>query len=102
MPLLRKVIDQMEGDDGWVNLGEVGKRVTNLFPDFDSRTYGHGKLSDLVEKSGSFEIDRHPGRPGHCFVIGLVRLGTAHFASLLSLTSMANPLQTTDRQIKLR
>ena len=33
-----------------------------LFPDFDSRTYGHGKLSDLVEKSGSFEIDRQPGR----------------------------------------
>src|SRR5712664_3762325 len=26
VPLLRKVIDQMEGDDGWVNLGEVGKR----------------------------------------------------------------------------
>jgi len=62
VPLLRKVIDQMEGDDGWVNLGEVGKRITNLFPDFDSRTYGHGKLSDLVEKSGSFEIDRQPGR----------------------------------------
>ena len=62
VPLLRKVIDQMEGDDGWVNLGEVGKRINNLFPDFDSRTYGHGKLSDLVERSGSFEIDRQPGR----------------------------------------
>ena len=52
----------MESDDGWLNLGEVGKRITNLFSDFDSRTYGHGKLSDLVEKSGSFEIDRPPGR----------------------------------------
>jgi NYN domain/OST-HTH/LOTUS domain len=62
VPLLRKVIDQMDGDDGWVNLGEVGKRINNLFPDFDSRTYGHGKLSDLVERSGSFEIDRQPGR----------------------------------------
>jgi hypothetical protein len=62
VPLLRKVIDQMEGDDGWVNLGEVGKRMNNLFPDFDSRTYGHGKLSDLVEKAGAFEIDRKPGR----------------------------------------
>ena len=62
VPLLRKVIEQMEGDDGWVNLGEVGKRITNLFPDFDSRTYGHGKLSDLVAKSGSFEVDRQAGR----------------------------------------
>ena len=31
-------------------------------PDFDPRTYGHGKLSDLVVKSGSFEIDRQAGR----------------------------------------
>ena len=62
VPLLRKVIEQMEGDDGWVNLGEVGKRINNLFPDFDSRTYGHGKLSDLVAKSGSFEVDRQAGR----------------------------------------
>ena len=50
VPLLRKVIDQMDSEDGWVHLGEVGKRVTNLAPDFDSRTYGHAKLSDLVVK----------------------------------------------------
>jgi uncharacterized LabA/DUF88 family protein len=62
VPLLRKVIDQMDSDDGWVNLGEVGKRIINLFPDFDSRTYGHAKLSDLVAKSGSFEVDRQAGR----------------------------------------
>src|SRR3954447_25448488 len=48
VPLLRKVIAQMDSDDGWVHLGEVGKRVTNLAPDFDPRTYGHAKLSDLV------------------------------------------------------
>jgi hypothetical protein len=62
IPLLEKVIDQMESEDGWVNLGEVGKRVTNLAPDFDPRTYGHSKLSDLVLKTGSFEVDRPEGR----------------------------------------
>ena len=61
VPLLRKVIDQMEGEDGWVHLGEVGKRVTNLAPDFDPRTYGHAKLSDLVLGTGAFDIDRPEG-----------------------------------------
>jgi len=62
LPLLRKVIEQMESDDGWVSLGDFGQRVTNLAPDFDPRTYGHGKLSDLVERSGAFELDRTEGR----------------------------------------
>ena len=62
MPLLRKVIAQMDGDDGWVHLSEVGKRVTNLAPDFDSRTYGHAKLIDLVQKTLLFEVDRQDGR----------------------------------------
>jgi len=62
VPLLRRVIDEMDSEDGWVHLGEVGKRVTNLAPDFDPRTYGHAKLSDLVLKTGSFDVDRPEGR----------------------------------------
>jgi len=62
LPLLRKVIEQMESDDGWVSLGDFGQRVTNLAPDFDARTYGHAKLSDLVANSGAFELDRSEGR----------------------------------------
>ena len=38
-PIIKKVIAQMESEDGWVGLGEVGKGLTNLAPDFDSRTY---------------------------------------------------------------
>ena len=62
IPLLRKVIAQMDSEDGWVHLGEVGKRITNLAPDFDPRTYGHVKLSDLVLKTGHFDVDRPEGR----------------------------------------
>ena len=58
-PILRKVIAQMDDEDGWVSLGGVGQRLGNLAPDFDPRTYGHAKLSDLVRKTGAFEID-HP------------------------------------------
>jgi hypothetical protein len=36
----------------------VGQRLAALASDFDPRTYGEGKLSDLVEKAGSFESRR--------------------------------------------
>lgn len=58
-PIIRKVIEQMESEDGWVLLGAVGNQLQNLAPDFDSRTFGFRKLSDLVRKTGAFEID-HP------------------------------------------
>lgn len=62
VPILRKAISQMEGEDGWVSLGALGTRLANLAPDFDSRSYGVGKLSDLVRKSGAFEIEQTEGR----------------------------------------
>jgi NYN domain/OST-HTH/LOTUS domain len=62
MPLLRKVIAQMDDEDGWVGLGGVGQRIANLAPDFDPRTYGHAKLGDLVRATGFFEVDRLEGR----------------------------------------
>ena len=57
VPLLRKVIAQMDDDDGWVGLGGVGQRLPNLAPDFDSRTYGFTKLRDLVRGTGAFEVE---------------------------------------------
>ena len=59
VPIIRKVIAQMESEDGWVPLGAVGKHLANLASDFDPRTYGFRKLSDLVRKTNAFEID-HP------------------------------------------
>jgi uncharacterized LabA/DUF88 family protein len=58
-PIIKKVITQMESEDGWVPLGEVGKQLANLASDFDPRTFGFRKLSDLVRKTNSFEIE-HP------------------------------------------
>jgi hypothetical protein len=64
VPVLRKVMAQMEGEEGWLDLGTVGQRLFNLVPDFDSRTYGFGKLSDLVRKTGAFEVERPEGGRG--------------------------------------
>lgn len=62
VPILTKVIEQMEGEDGWVTLGAVGQRLANVASDFDPRTYGHRKLSDLVRQTGAFEVQQADGR----------------------------------------
>jgi uncharacterized LabA/DUF88 family protein len=59
LPILERAIAQMESEDGWVLLGAVGTQLANLAPDFDPRTFGFRKLSDLVRKTDAFEIE-HP------------------------------------------
>jgi hypothetical protein len=61
IPILKKAISQVESEDGWVMLGEVGGQVSNLFSDFDVRSYGHSKLSDLVRKTGAFDVEKTDG-----------------------------------------
>ena len=58
--LIRKAIIQPD-DDGWVPLGTVGKNLINLASDFDSRSYGHAKLIDLVTNVGGFDTRRAEG-----------------------------------------
>jgi uncharacterized LabA/DUF88 family protein len=58
VPVVKKAVAQIESEDGWVLLSAVGKQLTIFAPDFDSRTYGCSKLSDLVRKTGAFEIDQ--------------------------------------------
>jgi uncharacterized LabA/DUF88 family protein len=61
IPILQKAISQIESEDGWVLLGTVGEQISNLFSDFDARTYGSSKLSDLVRKTDAFEIEKVGG-----------------------------------------
>jgi len=61
VPIIRKAIELMESEDGWVSLGEVGRRLANVASDFDPRTFGFRKLSDLVRKTDFFEIELSKG-----------------------------------------
>jgi uncharacterized LabA/DUF88 family protein len=62
VPILLRVIEQMDTEDGWVPLGAVGNQLANLAPDFDPRTFGFRKLSDLVRQTEAFELDQPEGR----------------------------------------
>ena len=56
MPLLTAAI--RNHDDDWVPLSVIGNHVHEANPEFDPRTYGCQKLTDLLDKTGMFEIRR--------------------------------------------
>jgi uncharacterized LabA/DUF88 family protein len=59
---LRNAVEAASDDDGWAGLASVGHILTNQSPDFDSRTYGYARLSDLMTATSLFEMDRRsPG-----------------------------------------
>ena len=61
-PLIHTAITDMDEDgDGWVGIGGIGNRLRNAWPDFDQRTYGHAKLSDLIRATGAFDVEVAPG-----------------------------------------
>ena len=56
--LVKQAIDMASQDDGWALLANVGSNLRKLNPAFDSRTYGHSQLSQLVKsRQDFFEIE---------------------------------------------
>lgn len=49
LDLLTTAFEQTSDDSGWSHLGTFGASMSKLKPDFDSRTYGYKKLSELVK-----------------------------------------------------
>ena len=58
VPLIRAAMRGQDEED-WIQLSVIGNHIHAANPDFDSRTYGCAKLSDLLEKTGLFEVDRN-------------------------------------------
>ena len=56
-----KAMDSIDADDDWYALGPLGQFITAANPDFDTRTYGRKKLSELVADIPIFETQRGPG-----------------------------------------
>jgi predicted nuclease of predicted toxin-antitoxin system len=56
VPLILRAMDKIEQDDDeWYPLGPLGQYITADNPDFDVRSYGKRKLSDLVLDLKRFE-----------------------------------------------
>ncbi len=53
--LIRNVVLNTNEADDWASLSFVGSQLGKMYPDFDSRSYGHKRLSDLVRAIDRFE-----------------------------------------------
>ncbi|MBJ3763264.1 NYN domain-containing protein [Maribius pontilimi] len=58
VPLILRAMDKIQQDDEWYALGQLGQYITAETPDFDTRTYGKRKLSDLVQDLKRFETKK--------------------------------------------
>jgi uncharacterized LabA/DUF88 family protein len=58
---LLTALEQVAGEDGWVSLSDFGSYLNKIKSDFDPRSYGYKKLSDLVRgKKDLFYFDERP------------------------------------------
>ncbi|MEW1648420.1 OST-HTH/LOTUS domain-containing protein [Streptomyces sp. NPDC091219] len=55
--------------NGRPHLANIGHIITKQRSDFDSRTYGYTKFSDLVAATVLFELDRRTPREGKATVL---------------------------------
>jgi len=62
---ITKVLDDIADEDGWAHLSVLGTNITKLRPDFDPRTHGFKKLSDLIKAyPQAFELQARGGSGG--------------------------------------
>jgi uncharacterized protein (TIGR00288 family) len=62
--LINSSIRDVEDENGWAFLAEVGNLIVKKQPSFDSRNYGYDKLTTLVRSIGKYDIEmRDTGNP---------------------------------------
>ncbi len=62
--LLTESVEAAAGDDGWANLGTVGSNVMRQASDFDSRTWGYSKLTELMKAHPDFQVQQRSAGEG--------------------------------------
>ncbi len=60
--LILSAMDKIDVEGNWYALSRIGHQLLADKPDFDTRTYGFKKLSDLVKELKGFEIKSEPGK----------------------------------------
>lgn len=73
--LLRGAVEAVADDDGWANISAVGAHIANQ-SSFDSRNFGYRKLSNLIETTTLFDMEKrsHKGSTGYDFYLRDKRL----------------------------
>ena len=59
--VILKAMDSLDQEGEWFNLGRLGQLIVAAHSDFDARSYGRNKLSDLIGDLKIFETRRGAG-----------------------------------------
>nr|WP_245580805.1 NYN domain-containing protein [Vibrio proteolyticus] len=62
--ILRGAASEYQDEDGWSFLGQCGGLIKRQYPDFSSKNYGFNTLSQLIEATELFEIDKRQTQAG--------------------------------------
>ncbi|MDY0235199.1 MAG: NYN domain-containing protein [Gudongella sp.] len=54
---VKKMLDEADGNNQSMNMGEIGNRLAKRYPDFDVRNYGDTKLSKFLKKMEFIQIE---------------------------------------------
>ncbi|HHU12703.1 MAG TPA: NYN domain-containing protein [Clostridiaceae bacterium] len=55
--LISSSIEDVQDDNGWAFLAEVGNLMMKKQPSFDARNYGFSRLTPLIQSIGTYEVD---------------------------------------------
>lgn len=64
--LFKAVKDTTDDNTGWAFVGEIGNYLTQTQPDFDPRTYGYAKLSNMLKELGSLQFKYDDANRMYC------------------------------------
>jgi uncharacterized LabA/DUF88 family protein len=53
--LIRNVVESVGDSDGWAAPGGIGQQLLQRYPDFDQRSFGFAKLTELIRATDKFE-----------------------------------------------
>ncbi|WP_378186627.1 NYN domain-containing protein [Aquimarina sp. W85] len=67
--LIAATISDLEDEDGWAFLGDVGGLLQKKQPNFDSRNYGFQKLTPLIKSISDFKIEQRETSKGRAKLI---------------------------------
>jgi len=56
--ILRGAVSEYSDEDGWSFLGQCGSLIKRQYPDFSSKNYGFNTLSQLIEATELFDVER--------------------------------------------
>jgi len=62
--LIATTVADLEDEEGWAFLGDVGNLLQKKQPNFDSRNYGFQKLTPLIKSTQQFEIESRESPTG--------------------------------------